>query len=637
MQERKKYLIITAVFLVIYFLFLNYNLVTDLGYDEARHANQGFIIYDYFNNLLDGNFLGFRSFIMDQYITKYHGMDWYAFYDPPVHAISQAIVFKIISPSQYTARLTTMLWTLAGAFLIFFLAERVFNSSKKGFITTALFLLFPITYDFARQSMLTIPIAITTAGWFYFFFYRKGWIGLFLSTLFLLLGGLMKYQTFIFAGVFFLAYLIYNIVLNIKQENNLLNNQKTFIKKILIQLGLCILLSLPWILMSFYETGVLIKLLEAGTVEIKGSSNPILYQLYFFILSFTKTAGVILLALVPIIFFKDSKLIKEHPHILIFILTTFITATLLISNKQFRYMIHVLPFIAILCVEGLFILINKINYKHTFKLAIGTIFIFLVIININTTNAMVNDYGIGNPDIWEHLDQARNPKLIILLNVGFEETKMPINYYYSEDLHVFKTLLFKENSNPELMQQSVMRGTLSPNKDYQEAVSRLINTFNFFPVQVDTYAIISKPAFYSETGKNIANIFAKYNFTGKEFEQYILLIKRAQGSRIKFQPFFPNKENLQKALRFKRLGIEKYGQKQYRSAAQFLTTSFRLNPFDAKTGAMLSRSLNAEAEILVSKGKKDQAQKLFSQALEVTPTYERARKNLNKIINLLKK
>ena len=55
--------IISWVFIGLYLFFLGYNLVSDLGFDEARHSAQGHFFYDYFDSLLEGEWQSPKAFL----------------------------------------------------------------------------------------------------------------------------------------------------------------------------------------------------------------------------------------------------------------------------------------------------------------------------------------------------------------------------------------------------------------------------------------------------------------------------------------------------------------------------------------------------------------------------------------------
>ncbi len=546
---KNRYNIAFVILIILYTVFLSYNLDFTLGWDESRHSCQGHIFYDYFRTILEGDYMPLSKFVSaygDKGISPGAGYNigWYAYFDPPVHAIFQGIVFLFMGDSVWNARFATHLLILLLSPLLYLLSSKLLKSRRVGLLATMLYLTSYMAFFFGRLSFLAVPISLCLVGWYYFFFYKKtrsfairisssikfGFqINVLVSALFLTAATLMKYQSIIYAGLFIGVYIIYLIVKDIRKRrishvSDLFSSLKesgawSLGWKFAFQLVILFVLSWWWIKMSLYEGGMWKRIL------FEGAGREREWNLNFFfefikqtfmktsLLSFlsgakTSAGGVSVVgidyikilastawfALVPIgIWFMKRKesFITKNPRLLIYIGTVYVSATLLMSNRQLRYMIHALPFLFILIARGIEDVSEFLKRKFKIRYAFYMISIILIGIcvyaDINITKSDTQSFGVYSPELVEYIEKIDNPKM--LLNIKGKVEPSETGYYYTPDLFIFETMMANDQHNPfRMMQSSSFIEWVSIQNDYENILEQITSMDN----QIDIIIILFK-------------------------------------------------------------------------------------------------------------------------------------------------
>ncbi|MBU0460252.1 MAG: hypothetical protein KJ771_05580, partial [Nanoarchaeota archaeon] len=485
---KDKYLILLVIFIIFFLFFTNFRIHATQGWDESRHAVQGHIFYDYFQTLLSGDFMSFRTF-MEHYQEKGYNAGWFMF-DPPFHAIIQGITFVFLGASPVTASIATQLFIILGAFLLYFLSLEILKKKHLALSVVMLYLLCPFLVNIGGLSMLSIPISFMMVGWYYFTFHRQGKtyalklsprIKLSLKTnvlwgaLFLTAATLMKYQNLIYAATFYALYIIYKIVKEKKFSLSMF--------KIGLWQGIIVLLiSAWWIKFSLFDYGFLKRMAELSLSYTTPNWFSPSYTFAYFIQTFKETHYLAILAFIPILVWfykKRESFLSKNIRLFIFVLSVYLVATFLITSQQLRYAIALLPFVFILMVKGIddfaIFLKNKIklNYKILFFILIISLTVFSGLITYNLMAEQVQKRGIYNPELVDYLSAIPNPKFLINVNGDL----IPYTpYYYNEDLFIFESMIANERNgihNPKEMEQIVQKIPGQGIQDYNEFAASL--------------------------------------------------------------------------------------------------------------------------------------------------------------------
>lgn len=483
------YTVALAVFMLLFFIFMNLNNHQEMMFDEAVRATQGAFFYDYFKTVLSDGFIPFSDFF-DVYNQKY-SIGWGVVYPAPAHAILQAVIFLFMGGiSAWGAKLATQIFALAGIVFMYLLSSKVFKSRLMGLISSVFIALSPFNFEYSRIGMHTIAIMSMNLAWFYFLFYHKGkkivvgitkqfsiplrssalWAGLFLA-----IATLMKYQTMIFAVIFGLVYSLYLIfkemdktkVKSLKSFFAILNSSgatQLFWDYVLAGI-IFLLLGWWWIKFSLIDHGMFEKIKYEGLGRETWQQNGWLYpinpitKLFYIPLEFLAlNTFVWLFAAVPFILSawkrvskgKGSTFVKENPHLWIYVLVVYIFFTYIMAHHELRYAVHIFPMVAIFAVEGIRNISQMItsNKKHALTLffiiffAIST---FFIIKDYHKTQYYLNTFGAESNELPKYILSKPDPKFIINIKGDGMRT---INYYYSPELYVFKFMAYKQEHDP---------------------------------------------------------------------------------------------------------------------------------------------------------------------------------------------
>jgi dolichyl-phosphate-mannose-protein mannosyltransferase len=572
---KNKYNIGFIVFIILFMFLLNYRLDTVLGWDESRHAVQGHIVYDWIKTAADGDGMSYKDFVSaygEKGISPGAGYNigWYAYFDPPVHAIGQAIVYMIFGDSVWSARFATQLFILFLSPLMYLLASRILKSKKLGLLATMLFLTSYITYFFGRLSFLAVPLSLCMVGWYYYLFYRKSkryvirisksfritlqW-SVVVSALFLTAATLMKYHSVIYAGIFMAVYIIVITIKDMsKRKITHISDLYTSIKEsggwqlgwqFFFQLIILLAISARWFYVSLYEMKMGARILFEGSGRTREWTIKFFTDFAIQILQKTRVilpmdginpgyhfkymiGSISLFALVPIgIWFarKKDSFVSKNPRLMTFIIVVFLTATFLISNRQLRYMIHGMPFLFILITKGIDDVSNFLNTKLKFRYAFLFLAIVLIGLSVNTDMKIADNmnqmYGIYTPELAKYMDNIPDPKL--LLDIKADVEPLTTGYYYSPDLFIFETMIVNKEFNPRRMQQlssfidwkgiaGNYEEVLPQIAAYDDQINTVIITFKFDALRekrVEQVREVLKKEGYSETELEWYYVFEK--------------------------------------------------------------------------------------------------------------------------------
>lgn len=437
MEKNKKYWIAFFIFLVLFFGFLNYmRLPLTHDWDESRHACASYIYYSWIKN----GFPEWSVFIqqMEQKMPGHAG--WLTQIDPPFYSFVQAIIFLIASPNFVATRITTELLVCIGALFLFLFSKKILKSNLLGLSVVVLFLLSPISIEFSGVSILAIPIALSMVGWYYFTFHSQKIyqikygdksfnlnISVIIGALFISAATMMKYQSMIFYAGFMIAYCIFLYLT--KQKNEALDLIKVGFIQSLIFLLICGL----W-LKYLFTSGIWERVLYEGVSRAR--EWTLNYMTFFFKAPFPRTGYLAFFALVPLFFKKGRLFLKENARLIIYVLSVLVIATFLISNRQLRYAVHVVPFVYILIIKGMDICANQ--KKKIFLLFMVVAVLAMIWLGVKQINERKAIIGEQDYELIDYMKSIPNPKFLLYIH----GPKNPdVLYYQNPDMFLFSTMM----------------------------------------------------------------------------------------------------------------------------------------------------------------------------------------------------
>ena len=569
---KNRYNIMFILFMIGYLLLLNHNNIFVLQWDEARHSVQGHLFYDYFRTLLSGEFLSFTEFV-SAYGEKGimpgmgYNIGWYAWFDPPAHAIAQAIVFFIFGPSVWSARFATHLLILFLSPFMYLLATKILGSRKLGLAATIIFFLSYLILYFGRLVILEVPIALLMAGWFYLLFYgtsktyvikftksiklRFRW-HVFWSALCLTGATMMKYQSLIFAGAFMAVYILFLILQDLKKEK--IKQANDIIPVVLksegwslgwmfvFQVAVIFLIGGLWMKASLLDAGMLERMAYEGMGRQRQWSPDYIFS--FFIQTFTQTRiaypfdpqlpppqlkyiipSIAWFALIPLFgIHKKNSFIRKNPRLLILLATIYLISTFMITNRQLRYMLHAIPFLAILITQGAYTFASYLEKKripYAFTILMIAFIGVSAYTGISLQKMEIANYGVYSDELVRYMKGIDDPKMLLNIKnkVGPEET----GYYYNPDLFIFEAMLSNRQHNARTMTQYASYiPWVSIESDHEEFLSQV----SLFDDQLKTVVIAFK---HDAGGENMVAPLTKKlleeGFHATELEWYLVFEK----------------------------------------------------------------------------------------------------------------
>jgi len=563
---KDKYIIFTAIFVILLLFFLQYKGDFEIGYDESRHALQGIVFYDYLKNGLSGGGWSLTEFL-NEYTQKYRNIGYQAIHDPPMRAITQAIIYSIFGVTVFAARFATQIFVILGTFLLYFLSLKIFKSRPLAFSVAVLYALLPHTYYFSRFSFVSIPIAFSCIGWFYFLLYAKPRkfvikissnlkirldITLLISSFFLILFTLMKYQGIMYVTLFYILYILYLLFAN-RHKANISDYQDTFlylkesgawniIKKAFWQAVVFIIFAGPWIYFALFKQSHLKRLIWEGlqlpvfSYSVDWGFTPAgewsfgtLGKILFApgsLIYYTKFFA--LFALIPVLAYIFSKARKEtfmakHMPVFLWILAVYIVFSFVLSQHQLRHAIQMVPFVIIAMVAGIVEFSGFIRRKADFTKAFAIIFIIIAAVFVNVdigiAKSHMNDFGEIDNEITNHFKKEHLPRIVINLRARGENQK---DYYYSPDMFMFKIIPTESEFNPSKIQQIVQylnwEGMIEENEQYKQVLESLNNIDQSLSVYIVMYRFSS----HENMIVPVTEILEGYNWEKQELTNWIV-------------------------------------------------------------------------------------------------------------------
>ena len=503
---RKKENLLFILFILLYLIFVNYQINSELGYDESRHTAQGHFFYDYFRTILSSGYLPMQEFLQ-AYMEKGYNIGWLVLYDPPFHAIVQAMVFMFGGVSAFTARFATEILSIIGAFLLFALSKKVLKNKFQAFAVVALWYMSGFGIEYSRQSFLPMAIQSMMIGWFYYTFYKKGKVfnlrfsnfvlrfktNILIGGLFLTAATLMKYQSLIFASAFMAVYILYRLYRHIREEGSWKDGETLELTLDYgMQCAAVFVIGVGWMRLSLWDYQMYGKVIWAGVTIDR------VYSVKFFTFFFTETLRIFwyvsIFALVPMIGWirnrKDSWL-SRHMDIFLYVIVIYIVATFLISNKQIRYMVHALPLFSIIMVKGIAdvseFVSRKVRFKHVFAVVIVVILFLYAYLGVGVMQKITLRNGIENYELIDFLREKPDPKYVINVKASGNLSA----YYFNPDLFVHNTMRARKNNEPDPRKFQQWSQTLYWSGVKQD-VGKFIQDMAELSKQVDTYIVLFK-------------------------------------------------------------------------------------------------------------------------------------------------
>lgn len=585
----KKQTIWLGVYILLLLVLMNIKIDHELPYDQGRHANQAHVFYNYYRNILHGNFMSFENFV-DQYNEKQR-VGFYAWKDPPFAAMVTGFMFLLFGAGEIVARLATELFFIIAIIYCFRISSKVLKKFYLAMASTIIFSMIPMVFLYARQVMLPVPAVAMILVWYYHFIYAKPRnlslklgpnsinieLNNIIAGLALTFATLVKYQNIAFAGIFAAVYAVVLFIMN-KSYQDISKFFSTdawnIIRKFMIQLVIFFVISFRWIQVSLFDKGILKQILWEGTAE--GKEKTFEWAFYFVKQLGFETFFISILALIPIIwlFLKKDRLLKENYHILIYVLVVLIVGSILISNRQLRYLIGMLPFVIIMAVMGLHYLVKS---KKVFIGISSVIIAFMLFFSLASAYIVIyNAYGEIDREAFDYISGHVGQKLILNLEFGYDTFDMVGGPYqiaavslsralsdelfgteyadwpgfrtnrqhknffekakqdyraaniaryragremhsYSPDTFIFNTLLLEDDYDPEKM---------STYSNFFASAMVFQNTEQTFAVvkdystQIKTFVVVSNMGSIKENYNLVSDELEKKGFEKKEFRYY---------------------------------------------------------------------------------------------------------------------
>lgn len=328
------------IFLVVYAAFLLGSGFMVIQWDEMSHLRGGQL-------LAQGR--------LTDYISSYG-------YYPPLYDLVTSGYFKLLGVSAEAGRLGAISFALLSIWLVFEFARRTYDS-KTALLASALLGAMPGFFWTAKFALLeTALIFFFTLTLFFFFTWMRTEKNkmLILTALTLGVGFLAKYQIAV-AGIVMIAALLF------LARNKLRVNFSKFSILALI----AILVVVPWILIAGFGKGNdLIYAITAGgedRVEYGGRFGPYTLPIFYLIemtWPYNNTHPIFLplfiLGLLGLALWGYRRK-TEDKFFLIWFAVVYLFFTLLIPNKQWRYVVPLFPVLAISAANFIVFVCRKVQ------------------------------------------------------------------------------------------------------------------------------------------------------------------------------------------------------------------------------------------------------------------------------------
>jgi len=585
------------LFLFGYIWLVHFLIPSDFVGDEGRHATQSLLFKEYFTS----GTLSFSEFLND-FSERFYGVGWYALYDPPAHAIIQAITFLVAKPSVASARFLTYLFVFIGGIILYLFSVRLFHNTKDALLSTALFLLLPTVFIFAGQNYLVFPKMALTIAFFYSFIYAQGRARLVLCTIFLALTTMMKYQSIIYMGVFLVVYLSIH-----KKQPFSDKPWKEEVRFCFFLLFFTALLIFPWAKFSLLDRGYKDILLYTGVTG--PFREPFLHGYAFFARQVViETLGVALLLVIPLWRWIANKKPddKRMAILLLYVLSTIVVASIVLANQYLRMIIKIFPFVAILSVHAW----RQVSEKRWYVPAIVLVLIVLLAYDINMMNEQIPLWGSHNPQLEEFFKVQRDPYLVVIPK-GFGISSRPEpGYYLSSDQIVFTAL----NSG----KKTRVRETDHPEPFDDLFAAALIE----YPGNV--HVVFTVTGAETMRGRVVHNILEEHGYIKTSLEYYEIWSRKGGSDK----EFFVSLRKRVKADNLNRQAKSLIEQQHPAQAYDLLEQSWSIDPYNYYTRRVLTEMKNLVGKEAIRRGRWQDAVQVLSDAVMIDQTKQEYKENL---------
>jgi len=447
-----------------------------------------------------------------------------------------------------------------------------------GILTTFLYLTSYQAFYFGRISFLSVPISLSMVAWYYFLFHKESKTyairlsksiklrikpNIIISACFLAAATMMKYHSVIYAGIFMVVYILYLTIKEIKNHKiTHISDIITVMKKsgawqlgwqFFAQLIIIFILSWWWIKLALIDAGMWERVLAEGAGKQRNWGIGFFFEFIIQTIMTTSLAGgfidistasggmsltsdfiigllfsMSLFIIIPTIMWfrkKEGSFINKNPRLIIYIIVLYITATFLLSNRQFRYMIHVLPFLYIFITAGVIEFAKWLRKKLRFKYALAALAILIFAASIATDMAITKTdtekFGVYSPSLRNHLSEIEQPSLFLNLKGKIEPEET--GYYYTPDLFIFDAMSINKEHNPAVMKQHVSYlDWLAIQADYETVLKQIAAVDE----QINTVVVLFK---YDAGGRKVVEptleVLTEEGFTATELDWYYVLEK----------------------------------------------------------------------------------------------------------------
>ncbi|MEK6920329.1 MAG: glycosyltransferase family 39 protein [Nanoarchaeota archaeon] len=324
----------------------------ELGHDQSRHANDGALWYYYLHGYGSREFSSYDEFIFSFPEFSRSKIAWYFLYDPPVHALMTAASYTVFGMNEFAARFPSQLLNILGIFFLFLLAKE-FTTEKNALLIAFLYGSIPLVFHLGRDAMIDAGAASFLIAWMYFSFFLaskheswKKYCCFSAGGIALALAILTKYTAVFFFVGFLAVYGMYLLWSNFKNKEKLFcTSNKQLLFCIMIQIGLLVVLSLPWISYSWFTGGVLEKLAPVRTEN--WTQQGYLYNIFYLFYELG-IESVGLFVLLFLLYFGRNAIHQKHAPLLSFIVATLFIVPLYFTNIQPRYFLAIFAFASII-------------------------------------------------------------------------------------------------------------------------------------------------------------------------------------------------------------------------------------------------------------------------------------------------
>lgn len=359
--------------------------------DEARHAMDGVFILDFIHDLP----LHHPYNYAERYYARYPalGFTWY----PPFFAIVEAIFFKILGISVFSARLTVVLFSILAVCFWYLFVKRIYDV-KLAFFSSLLFVSNLQVVFWSRSVMLELPsmaLIIITCFFFYNYFVLNKKPHLYFLTISLIIALYTK-QTSIFLLPLFFSFIFIQKLY-----------KKLFKKPVIICMIVFIISILPLVLFTIIFGKVGINASFGNLHQLRGESlrsSLIHWSAYFKLLPKIFIKPVLILSLISFLIYYVTNYLTESKRDIMFsffILWVFwwYIAFSILGEAVARYGIYVVPAISLIAVW----FINSIRHKKILHGVTISLISFICFYQVKTAYSTPRLYTKGYEEAAKHV------------------------------------------------------------------------------------------------------------------------------------------------------------------------------------------------------------------------------------------